>query len=179
VHRWSLAKGKARTRWHLPAGTDQQENLHFSIGQASVAFFGRAVKPARENARVHARGDDNVAPQHRFEGVHDALQFLSFHEITEGSGLECAFGIKRFIMLRKDKNARLRMYPQALGHEIRPIATAQHQIEQSQIRLFSRQQPERLGRGSRFAANLEGARLLQHRAKPHAHDGMVVDDQNP
>ena len=51
------------------AGANQQEDLHFPIGQRGVAFVGRAAKPARKQARVHARGDGDVAPQHRREGT--------------------------------------------------------------------------------------------------------------
>jgi hypothetical protein len=52
------------------------------------------------------------------------------------------------------------------------------QIEQSDVRIFSREQAERFNCGPGFAAHLETGGLLKHRPHPHAHDGVMVDDQD-
>jgi hypothetical protein len=94
------------------------------------------------------------------------------------SGLEHTLGVERFIVLRQDKDACPRTGAQALSHEIRAAAPAQHQIEQSDVRIFSREQAERFNCGPGFAAHLETGGLLKHRPHPHAHDGVMVDDQD-
>ena len=94
------------------------------------------------------------------------------------SGLEHMFGVERFIVLRQDKNACPRTGAQAFGHEIRSAAPAEHQIEQSDIRIFSRQQAERFGGRSGFAAHFKARRLLEHRPHPHAYNGVIVNDQD-
>jgi hypothetical protein len=82
------------------------------------------------------------------------------------SGLEHTFGVERFVVLGQDKDACSRTGTQALGHEVRAAAPAQHQIEQSVVRIFSRQQAERVNGGPGFAAHLETGSLLKHRPHP-------------
>jgi hypothetical protein len=52
-----------------PAGANQQEDLHFPIGQLRIAFAGRPAKAAREQARIHACRDSDIAQQHCLEGI--------------------------------------------------------------------------------------------------------------
>jgi len=52
------------------AGPRVQAPRHFRGPAWSLCSrVGRAAKPAHKQARVHARGDGDVAPQHRREGT--------------------------------------------------------------------------------------------------------------
>src|SRR5258708_30220384 len=56
------------------AGADQQENLHLSIGEVGEAHLRFAMEASREDAGIHSRAEHDLAPQHRIERLHDAVQ---------------------------------------------------------------------------------------------------------
>jgi hypothetical protein len=72
----------------------------------------------------------------------------------------------------------MRVRGQARRHWATKSAPPRHQIEQSDVRIFSRQQAERFNGGPGFAAHLETGSLLKHRPHPHTHNGVIVDDQD-
>src|SRR5262245_37718937 len=160
------------------AGPDQEEDLHLAIGQLGIAALRRAVKSSREDAGVHARAEHDLAAHERRQRLDDAVQFLPLHQIAARTRRQHALGVERLVVLRQHQHARRGSGPQALRHEVRAAAPAQHQVEDHEIRPLARGKLECLDRRAGFAADVVAAGLLDHRAQAHPHHRMVIDDQD-